>query len=102
MLNGMVQKDGMHRLPHRIVAPKGETDITHPPTDLRPREVLLDPLGSLKKVNGIGFMFVHARGNRKDIRVKNDVVFIEPYLLGQRIRTSFVHLSTVLVCFARS
>ena len=75
----------MHGFAHPVVSPKRKGHITHPTTDVGMGKVFAYPLGGLKKVKGVVFVFFHASGNWKNIGIENDVLWGEANLIYKSI-----------------
>ncbi len=82
--DGVIQKRGMHRFAHRVVAAKGERNVAHPAADARAGEVGLDPARRLDEGDRVIVVFLDAGRDGQDVRIKNDVVRREAGALGQQ------------------
>ena len=71
--NSVVEEAGVHCLAHVVVAAKAEADVGDTAADFGPRKVLLDPSRSLKEVEGVAAVLVHACRDGEDVGVKDDV-----------------------------
>ena len=85
-LDGVVQENGVDGLAHRVVAPETEGHVGHAAAHLGTRQVLLDPARGVDEVHRIVVVLFDAGGNRKNVRVKNDVF---------RRKADFVHQHSV-------
>jgi hypothetical protein len=70
---GVVEKDRVHRLPHRVVAPEREREVAHPAAHPHPRTVGLDPSRGLDKRPPVVVVFLDPGRHGQDIRVEDDV-----------------------------
>ena len=71
--DGVVQEDGVHRLPHAFVAAKGERQIGDAPGDEGSRAGRPDAWNRLDELDGVAIVFGHPRRHREDVRVEDDV-----------------------------
>ena len=69
----MVQKRGMHRFAHRVVAAERERDVGYAAAHLGAGEGLFEEANGLKEIDGVIIVFLHAGGDGEDIRVEDDV-----------------------------
>ena len=82
-LDGVIEKGGVHRLAHGVVAAKGKGNVADAAADLGPRQVLFDPARGLDEIDRVIVVLLHAGGDGQDVRVKNDVLRRKADLLGQ-------------------
>ncbi len=80
---GMVQEGAVEAAPHRLVAPEGEGNVGHPPTDLAPRALPLDLPGGTDEIHSIVVVLRHASADSEDVGVEDDVLRVETHLLHQ-------------------
>ena len=97
LFDGMVEKDGVDGLPHRIVTTEGEGDVGDTAGDHGVRQVLLDPAGCPDEIDGIVVMLLDAGGNGEDIRVEDDILCREVALFGQNSIGALAYLDLALV-----
>src|SRR5690606_21360060 len=84
-LNGMIEKDRMHRLAYRFIAAEREGYVRHAARDMRIRQALLDAPRRLDEFDGIVVMLLDPGRNREDIRVEDDVLRRKTGFLDQQI-----------------
>ena len=73
--------------PHRLVPSEGESDVGDAATDLATWADLLDLTTRLKEIHRVVVVLAHASANRQDVRVKDDVLRIEPNVLHQDLES---------------
>ena len=78
-LDRVVEERGVHRFAHPVVAAKRERDVGKASRDEGAGQPLLDEAGRLDEVGGIGAVLLHARRDREDVGIEDDV-------LGQETR----------------
>ena len=83
-LNGVVQKRGMHRFTHHIVAAEREGDIADSAADLGQRQVLLDPPRRFNEIDRIVVMLLESRRDGQDVRIENNVLWRDTDLLREQ------------------
>ena len=64
----------MHGFTNNVVPAETKTDIADAPGNLGSRALHLNFTRRLDEIDGIVIMLFHARRNREDIRVKNDIL----------------------------
>ncbi len=96
-LDGVVQEHGVNRFAHRIVAAKAEGHIGHAARDLGARQVLLDPACGVDEIDRVVVVLFNARGNGKDVRVKDDVFGREVELIDQHAVGALADLNLALI-----
>ena len=84
-LNGMKKERGMHRFAHGIVASEAERNVRYPAAHARMRQVFLDPAGGFQEIHSIVAMLLDTRRNRKNVRIKNDVLRRKMRFLNQQL-----------------
>ena len=72
----------MNRFAHWIITPERERNIRDPAGNMRVWQVLSNPAGGFNKVHRVIVVFINAGGDRKNIRVKNDILRWETDLFG--------------------
>ena len=75
-----MEEDRVHRLPDVIIASEREGQIAQSSADLCSRQILVNPLRRPYEIKGVGIVFPHSGSHSQHIRVKNNVVRIEPGL----------------------
>ncbi len=60
--DGVIEKNGMHHLTHRLVAAKGEGEVAHPAAHLGVGQVLLDPANGVDIIHTIVAVLLDAGG----------------------------------------
>src|SRR5690606_9904925 len=93
----MVKECGMHRLSDAVIATKRERNVAHSPTYFGTRKMFLDPFGPQEKIQRILTVFFHAGGDRKDIRIKDDVLRIKFDLIDEDSIASFADLDPPII-----
>ena len=71
--NRVVQKNAVHRLADRVVAPETERDVADATRDERSGQIRFDPARRLDEVQRVTVVGLDARGNGQYIRVKDNV-----------------------------
>ena len=82
-LDRVIQKYRVDRLARRIVTAERKADVGHATAHLGMRQVLTDPAGGLDEIDGVVVVFLDARRNGKNIRIKNNIFGREAGLLYQ-------------------
>ena len=72
-MDGVVEKNGMHRLAHRVIAAEGKGDVADAAGDARAGEVGLDPAGGLDEIDGIVVVLLKAGRDGENVRIEDDV-----------------------------
>src|ERR1043165_1965749 len=83
-LDRVIEKDGVDRFAHGVIAAKAERDVANAPRGLGLRISALQLADRIEKLDRVVGMFLHARPNRHDVRVENDVGRIETDFIGQQ------------------
>gem|GEM_PF-4809172 len=101
-LNRVVQKHGVDRFAHHVVAAERERYFGHAAAHLRVRQVLLDPARRFDEVDGIVVVLFDAGSDREDVRIKNDVFRGKADLVHQEVVAALADLGFALerVCLA--
>ncbi len=81
---GMEQEHGVHGLTEIVVATEREREVAYAAAHLCAGEIVVNPFRGTDEVEGITVMFLHARGDGQDVRVKNDVLRRERQFLGKQ------------------
>src|ERR1017187_1935506 len=84
-LDRVVEKRGVHRLTHDIVATEAEADVTDAAADPGEGEIFLDPFRRADEVHGIIRMLFHAGADGEHVRIKDDVLRREADRPGEQI-----------------
>ena len=63
----------MNSLAYAIIAAEREAHIRNATTDLGARQIFFNPASSVNKIDCVVIVLFNARGNRKDIRIKNNI-----------------------------
>ncbi len=84
-LDGVIEEDRMHRFAHRLVAAEREGKVRHAAGDMRVRQVLPDPARRLDVIDAVIVVLFQAGGDRKDIRIEDDVFRREADLIDQDV-----------------
>ena len=84
-LAGVVQEGAVERAAHGLVAAEGEGQVGHASADFATRAETLDLASSVDEVNAVVVVFFHARADRKNVRVKDDVLRVEAKLFDQEL-----------------
>ena len=95
---GMVQEGAVEAAPYRLVAPEGEGNVGHPPTDLAPRALPLDLPGSTNEIHSVVVVLRHASADSEDVGVEDDVFRVKAHLLHQNPEGSGADAHLVLSC----
>ena len=82
-LDRVVQKHGVDRLAHRLVAAEAEAHVRHAARNLGARQVLLDPARRVDEVDRVVVVFLDAGGDGKDVGVEDDVLGREADLVNE-------------------
>src|SRR5208337_1222876 len=72
--DGVVEKDGVDGLAHRVVATEAEADVGDASGYLRMRKVPLDPRRGANEIDGIVCVLVDAGRDRKHVWIDDDVL----------------------------
>ena len=98
----MIQKYRVHRFPHRILSSKRKRNIRNSTAHRHIWKILANPPCRFYKINCISPMFLHSRSHRENIKVKNNILWRETYLVHQNfIRTlCYLYSSLVIICLA--
>ena len=83
-LHRVVEKHGVNRLAHRIVAAEGEGDVADPAGHQGARQIPADETGGVDEVHGVIVVFFHAGRYSENIRIENDVPGLHPRLVNQQ------------------
>ena len=83
--NGMIEKHRMHRLAHRLVATEGEGKIRDTARHMRMRQGLADGAGRFDKGHAIARMLFNTGGDRKHIRIENNIFGRKADLVHQKM-----------------
>src|ERR1043165_9526227 len=75
----------MPRLPHDIVTSERKRDVANTAADLRAGQILLDPPRGFDEIQRIVVVFLNACSHCQNIRIKNNVGWIEPDTLRQNL-----------------
>src|SRR5260370_21189491 len=79
----MIKKGGMHRLAHGVVAAERKRDIAHSSAYLTMRQMCFNPSGSVNKRFRVRIVFLDTGGDRKYVRIENDIFRREANLIHQ-------------------
>ena len=79
----MVQKHGVNRLTHRVVAAKTKADVADATRHLCAGQVVFNPTRGVDKVHRVVVVLFNAGGNGENIWVKNDVFWWKTQLIDQ-------------------
>src|SRR5712671_4293762 len=79
----MIKKGGLHRLAHGVVAAERKRDIAHSSAYLTMRQMCFNPSGGVKKRFRVRIVFLDTGGNRKYVRIENDIFRREANLIHQ-------------------
>ena len=90
-LDGVVQERGVHGFPHRVVAAERERKIRYPARDTHPGQVGADPFHRFDEIQAVARVFLQPGGDRKNVRIENDVVRCEAGLLRQQVVGALAH-----------
>ena len=83
-LDRVVEEDRVDRLAHDLVAAEGEGEVGDAAGDLGAGAALLDPRDGLDERLGEVGVLLHARGDREDVRVEDDVLGREADLVHEQ------------------
>ena len=93
----MVQKHGVNGFAHGVVAAKTKRHIGHTARHFGAGQVLFDPTRGFNEIDGVVVVFFNARGNGKNVGVKNDVFGWEVHLIDQYAVCAFANFNFALV-----
>ena len=96
-LNSVVQEHGVDRFAHRVVAAKAKRHIGHAAADLGARQIGLDPARGFDEINRVVVVLFNARGNGKDVGVKDDVFRRKAHFIDKNAVSAFANLDFALV-----
>jgi len=82
----------MHRLAHRLVAAERERQIGNAAGNMRMRQVLADPARRLDEVDAVIVVLFESGGDRKDVRIEDDI-------LGRKIELTDQDIVSALADF---
>ena len=72
--NGVVEKDGVHRLAHRVVAAERKRDVADAAGDARAGQVRLDPARGLDEIDRVVVVLLDAGGDGEHVGIEDDVL----------------------------
>ena len=72
--DGVSEKHRVHRLAHRLVAAERKREVRDAAGDVGVRKVFSDPARRLDEGDAVAVVLLHAGGDGKDVRIKNDVL----------------------------
>mmetsp|Transcript_7282 Transcript_7282/g.22028 ORF Transcript_7282/g.22028 Transcript_7282/m.22028 type:complete len:1134 (+) Transcript_7282:306-3707(+) len=93
---GVVQEHRVARTAHRLVAAEAERQVGHAARDLGARADALDLARGVDEVDSVVVVLRHARANRQDVRVEDDVLRVEAYLLDENAVRALAHAHLLL------
>ena len=96
-LNGVVQKHGVNRLAHRVIAAKRKTDVGDAARHLGAGQIVFDPTRGLDEIHRVIVVFLNAGRDGKDVGVKNDVLGRKPHLIDQNPVGACAYVDLALV-----
>ena len=79
----MVQEGAVEGTADGLIPTEAEGDVGDTATDLRARADALDLAGGADEVNGIVVVLGHARANGEDVRIKDDIIWVEANILNK-------------------
>mmetsp|Transcript_9613 Transcript_9613/g.35640 ORF Transcript_9613/g.35640 Transcript_9613/m.35640 type:complete len:434 (+) Transcript_9613:2110-3411(+) len=97
-LDGMVQKDGVHRLANLFQSTEGETQVGYTSRHFCEWEVGLDELDSLNELDGILVVFLDTSGNGENVKIENYVLWWKINLLYEQIVGTLANFKFTLTC----
>ena len=87
VFHGMMEKDAVDGLPHRIVPPEGEGDVADAAADVGQRHSLMDLPDRFEEILRIVRVFRKPRADGEDVGVENDVLSGETeFFRKERVR----------------
>ena len=84
-VDGVIQEHRVHGFAHRLVAAEREREVGDAAGNMRARQVLADPARRLDEVDAVIVVLFEAGGDRKDIRIEDDVFRREADALDQDV-----------------
>ena len=93
----MIQKHRVHRFPHCIISSKRKRNIRNSTAHRHIWKILANPPCRFYKINCISPMFLHSRSHRENIKVKNNILWRETYLVHQNFIRALCNLYSSLV-----
>ena len=98
----VVEKRGMDRLAHAVVAAEREGEVGDATGDVDPGEALLDLPRRVDEILRVGGVLLDAGGDGEDVGVEDDVLGLEAGLFGQELvgAAGDLHLAFERVCLA--
>ena len=72
--DGVVQENGVHRAPDRIVAPEGEGEVGDAAGSMDPGQVLFDPADRFDEIDPVAVVFRNACPNGQYIDIQDDIL----------------------------
>ena len=84
-LDGVIEKDRVHRLAHRLVAAEREREVGDAARNMHMRQFRADAARRLDKGEAVAIVLFDAGRDREDVRVEHDVFRRKADLLGQEL-----------------
>ena len=85
VFDGMIQENAVHGFPNLLKSSEWKWKIWNSSGNFGSGTKFLDFFGRMQKIHSIVIMFRHSRGHGQNIRVKNDVITIEPDNIDQNV-----------------
>ena len=79
----MVEEGRVHGFAHGIITTEGKGDIGNSARYFGAGEIVFNPLGGIKEIDGVVIMFLDPCGYGEDVRIKNNIVGIKPYFIDK-------------------
>ena len=84
-LDGVIQKRGMHRFAHGVVAAKGKRNVADTAADARAGQIRFDPARRFDEIDRVVAMLFETGRDGENVRIENDVVRRNAGALGQEL-----------------
>ena len=81
--DGMIEENGMHRFANVVVATERKRNVADAAAHAGVGEIRFDPPRGFNKSDRVFVMLLNACGDRKNIRVKNDILWRESDLVNK-------------------
>ncbi len=96
----MIQEARVHNLPHGVVSPEGERQVTHPTAHMDAGKSLLDGPGSFDIGVGILVMLFNPCCHGENVRIEDEILRREADLLCQEGAGTLTYLHFSFICIS--
>ncbi len=93
----MIEKDGMHHLPHIFIAAERKREVAYSSAHLGVGQVLLDPPDGFDKIYRVILMRINSRGNRQHIGVEDNIFRVKS-IFSQQLIGTITDLDAAIEC----